>query len=205
MTDIKVNVNEKVDVSESVSTKVQKQKLTLGINKDVVDKAKEAGINISEITEQLLTTMTYQPKGNTRDEVMKAYQSFLDAMSSLLGKYGASIVIGVANYTSGPDEEPDNPRDLWTEHWTFYLGQGGMWKEGFQELEDGREAPIDSDGKVTLSEVISHMYDPKKILENLITALTTAAERNKEKLVQLDFAYRLVQTLKEENPRKKKK
>jgi hypothetical protein len=205
MADYTVNINETVDVSERVLAKSPKQKVTLGISKDVVEKAKAAGINISEITEDLLTTMTFQPKGNTKDDVMNAYQSFLDVMSKLLEKYGASAPIGSVNYSMGPDTEPEDPNELWTEHWTFYVGAGGVWKAGYKEWYNGHNESLESDNKVPLSELMPYMFEPKTILENLIKAITTAAEYNKEKLAQLDFAMRLVQTMKEEeNPGKKK-
>jgi post-segregation antitoxin (ccd killing protein) len=46
--------------------KTEKQKLTLGIESGIIDKAKAAGINISAITEHLLRSITYDPKGDTR-------------------------------------------------------------------------------------------------------------------------------------------
>lgn len=184
---------------ESLLAKVEKQKLTLGINKNVVERAKEAGINISEITEQLLTTMTFRPKGNTHADVVIAFQSFLDALSNILDKYGTSIAVGEVTYSRGPDEEPDDPTNESEEKWTYYLSGYGLSMEGIKVWEDGHQKSLLSKGKVDINSLIPHIYDPKKILENLIMALTRAAESNKERLAQLDFARRLVQTLNEEN------
>lgn len=200
MKNIRVNVKEAIDVSDDVSGKAQKQKLTLGISKDVIEKARAADINISEITEQLLTAMTFERKGNTQEDVVKAYQNFFDAIGALLGKYGTSIAIGQVSHIYGSD-----PFNEDRAVWTYELYKDGITKTGTQYNADGTESSLDGDDDVTLTELIPHMFEAKKILENLISALTSAAEHNKERLAQLDFAFRLVQTLKDENPGKKKK
>ena len=44
----------------------RKHKLTLGLSKEVIDKAKAAGINISRLTENLLIVPTYQHPNRAR-------------------------------------------------------------------------------------------------------------------------------------------
>jgi Post-segregation antitoxin CcdA len=57
--------------------KTEKQKLTLGIDRGIIDRAKAAGINISAITEHLLRSITYDPKGDTTETVVKAIKNKL--------------------------------------------------------------------------------------------------------------------------------
>jgi hypothetical protein len=45
-----------------INKEILKHKLTHGIDKDVIEKAKAAGINISSIAENLLKTMIYELK-----------------------------------------------------------------------------------------------------------------------------------------------
>ena len=53
----------------------QSKKLTLAINKDVIDQAKNAGINISSMTERLLQSYMIDMEGSSKDDVAKAYGS----------------------------------------------------------------------------------------------------------------------------------
>jgi len=66
------------------SKDILEHNVTLGIDKDVIEKAKAAGINISSIAENLLKTMTYELKnddednnnnGNTRHDIARAYEA----------------------------------------------------------------------------------------------------------------------------------
>jgi hypothetical protein len=69
--------------------KTEKQKLTLGIERGIIDRAKAAGINISAITEHLLRSITYDPKGDTTEHVANAYQALFNATWPHLDKYDA--------------------------------------------------------------------------------------------------------------------
>jgi len=162
-----------------------KQKLTLGISKAVINKAKSAGINISEITEQLLTAMTFSPKGNTRDDVVAAYKVFFDAIQVLLAKYGAEVQVGRYLH-EGIDEEV-----------VVYLGRKTLYKESFDSGLPIREEISN------VEDVLDFLSNPKEILENLIKQLTAAAEENQRKLAELDFARRLIKTLDDEGGDKK--
>src|SRR5215207_5361644 len=71
----------------------EKSKLTLSLNKDVIQRAKAAGINISEITEKLLTAVTLTPSGNSYYDVVEAYMAFYESIKSVLGKYGAQVTV----------------------------------------------------------------------------------------------------------------
>ena len=74
--------------------KTEKQKLTLGIDRVIIDRAKAAGINISAITEHLLRCITYDPKGDTTETVVNAYQALFDAMWPLLDKFDTTVEVG---------------------------------------------------------------------------------------------------------------
>ena len=58
------------------------------INKNVIQSAKAAGINVSAVTEYLLKAITHQPNNrNTRDDVVRVYEGLLSKAWSLLAKY----------------------------------------------------------------------------------------------------------------------
>ena len=56
--------------------------------------------------------------------------------------------------------------------------------------------PIEAD--IPVDRVLNGLYEPTKIIENIIISLTYAAETNKEKLDDLKSALQLVKTLSDE-------
>jgi hypothetical protein len=81
-----------------------KQKLTHNIiNKNVIQRAKAAGINVSAVTEYFLKAITHQPNyGNTRDDLVRVYEVLFSKAWSLLAKYdqmgGYDIDVGEYGY-----------------------------------------------------------------------------------------------------------
>jgi post-segregation antitoxin (ccd killing protein) len=92
--------------SKSIVTKEEppKQKLTLDIiNKNVIQRAKAAGINVSAVTEYLLNAITHKSNnGNTRDNLVRVYEVLFSNAWSLLAKYdqigGYDIDVGEYGY-----------------------------------------------------------------------------------------------------------
>jgi hypothetical protein len=152
-----------------------KQKLTLGIDRNVIEKAKAAGINISAITEQVLTTLTYQPNdGNTRKDVVRAYESLFEKTKSHMAEYDRwDLQITVGQVES---------RIVFLHSLYGLL----LWDDHDKTMIED-PASVDS--------VLGLLYKPTRILENLFIALTEYAEENKEKISELKFALRLVKAL----------
>ena len=75
----------------------QKQRLTLGIDKEVIERAKEVGINISAITEQLLKSVPDDPKDASKDDVKKAYEELFRSTEPLIKKYDLHVDVGSAS------------------------------------------------------------------------------------------------------------
>ncbi len=74
--------------SEDMSNESTKHKLTLGVDRKVIEKAKAAGVNISVQAERWLKVLTYLPTdGNSRDDVVRAYEAIFENMRSLMSKY----------------------------------------------------------------------------------------------------------------------
>ena len=79
------------------------QKTTLDIDKNVIQRAKAAGINVPAVTEYLLKAITYQPNnGNTRADVVRVYEVLFSKAWSLLAKYdrmgGYDVDVGEYGY-----------------------------------------------------------------------------------------------------------
>jgi hypothetical protein len=177
------------DAKLDISKESTKQKLTLGIDKNVIEKAKAAGINISAITENLLKTMTYEPtnddNGNTRHDVARAYEALFREAWLLLSKYeqigSYDVDVGVWQY----DWEKDAKTVIC---FNSHMGLAICYDVPGRPIKE----PDISVDKVL--EAISE-YGLEKILENLIVALTKAAESNKWAITELKFAMRIVKAL----------
>lgn len=169
----------------------EKQKLTLSVERGIVEKAKKLGINISELTETFLKHVSEaEIKGvGTKDEINVAYNKIFDAMIPALIKFNASVVIGEeVSYRAKDHKSPEYMN-------VELLPSGDLWLPDFEET--------------TTIENIS-LASPKKILSSFITSLVKASERNKEDIKQLEIFRRVIEAItettvsennKEKNPR----
>jgi len=68
---------------------VEKKKLTLSVDSDVIQKAKELGLNLSEITESALkmTSFANEEGRITQEKLIKAYQNVFQVMAPILKKW----------------------------------------------------------------------------------------------------------------------
>jgi hypothetical protein len=173
-------------ILDSFDINEQKQKLTLGISRDVIRRAKAAGINISAITEELLTAITYEPNdGTRRDDVIRAYEALFSAAESIMIPYDDfAVEIGFQRVCNKIKNNI-----TWKEY-RIMLTTQGLYRitDSPNDLED-----------VTVDKVLRWLYEPKKILQNLILSLIDAAEENKEKIKELEFALRLIKALSDED------
>jgi post-segregation antitoxin (ccd killing protein) len=174
--------------AKSILTKeLPKQKVTLDtINKNVIQRAKAAGINVSAVTEYLLNAITHQSNnGNTRDDLVRVYEVLFCNAWSLLAKYdqigGYDIDVGEYGY----DAEKRLKKVICFD--TLM---------GLSICYEDHGNPIEAD--IPVDRVLDVLYEPMKIIENIIISLTYAAETNKQRLDQLKSALQLVKTLSDE-------
>ena len=175
--------------AKSIITKeLPKQKLTLDIiNKNVIQRAKAAGINVSAVAEYLLNAITHQPNnGNTRDDLVRVYEVLFSNAWSLLSKYdqmgGYDIDVGEYGY----DAEKRLKKVICFD--TLM---------GLSICYEDHGNPIQAD--IPVDRVLDVLYEPMKIIENIIISLTYAAETNKWKLNELKSALQLVKDLSNED------
>lgn len=83
-----------------------KQKLTLSVDSDTVERAKALGINISELTGKVLRSFALKPEDTEEDALQKQRELLFDGMVPMLKKLGAEVHVGVVDDPSGnPDED----------------------------------------------------------------------------------------------------
>ncbi len=154
----------------------RKTKLTLSVDEETVKKAKALGINISELTEEVLRAHTITPDEESRDAVVAKYRALFDQMLPLLKEYETSVQI--ARYplrsTSG----------AWVDDEGVYLMSDG---EFFFDVE---EAAVEFERLKSVS-----FLPPDKIIQNFIAALSRAKGERREKLEALEMARRLVEVI----------
>ncbi len=155
----------------------KKQKLTLSVDKEVVDRAKVLGLNLSDITEKVLRGFAFSPKEGSNARVYEKYKELFAIMKPLLVDYGTSVE--VANYLEGPEEVGDIVRILFTP-------DGDFWNEdaeaGFSEIE-----------KIPLWA----LHEPKQMLANLIKSLSEEKQERRSRLRELEMAKRIILAMSE--------
>lgn len=163
------------------SSKEGKQKLTLSIDKDVIKKARQIGINISSLTEEFLRAVTIPQENFTQDDMIKAYQILFDQIKPYLKKYNTSVVVGRVYEENIYDSYP------------IRLTKDGLKADYF-------------DGEVYNTDVKNAIDDldrPKKILEQLLPALITGAQKNQEKMKEFEMSLRFLKAMSDEVEDKK--
>jgi hypothetical protein len=151
-----------------------KQKLTLAINKDVIDQAKNARINISSMTERLLQSYMIDMEGSSKDDVAKAYESLFDTMKPILQKYDTVIQIG--------DNLDENPAG----YKVFLDANNGLY---LMENTHSRKSSS------SIKEVLRYLYAPRDIIEKLIFVALDSADNNKKKIIELNLALRFLKVI----------
>lgn len=162
-----------------------KEKLTLSVDKDVVKKAKNLGINISEITENVLKGFTSpRPEGSLHE----AYKDLFDSILPLLKQFDCRVKIA-ESLIEFEDEEGNVERvGLQDES---YLASSGAYL--IKDHEQGRYYTISDLTKIPIDEFLP----TNKILENLLSELAKSQEKRKEKMEEILMAKRIIEAMSE--------
>lgn len=147
-----------------------KQKLTLSVDREFVEKAKTLGVNISDIAEMALKHVSETQTGKivTKDQVNAGYKKLFDAMLPWLNKFGASVEVG-HQYLDDHNRET-----------VALCPNGEFWGDVFED---------------TVNFESIDFLPANDILPKFIDVLIAASERNKEKLKELEIARRFIEAL----------
>lgn len=159
----------------------EKQKLTLSVEKELVEKAKKLGVNISEITETVLRHIseTETKEVVTKEDVDIAYKKLFDAMLPTMKKFGSFVKVGrVVEEMHDKDGRfvGVNAMDV------VLFENGELWIKDVEVTPKFEEVSFDS---------------PKEILSTYIDSLIEASEKNKEGLKELEIFRRVIEALTE--------
>lgn len=166
----------------------EKQKLTLSVDKEVVDKAKKLGINISEITEKVLVgyTSAEKPDGSLYD----AYKQLFDSILPLLKEFDCNVKIAEGwEDVTFEDPEGNEVEDSFPQDSTYLTAEGSFLVEPTgpdpYHIYDIKKIPR------------REFLEPQQILENLVNELVKRQERRKKKNEEILMAKRIIDAMSE--------
>ena len=164
---------------------MEKKKLTLSVDGDVIEKAKKLGLNLSVITENALKITSFGKEADeliTKEKLIQAYQVVFLAMSPILKKWNTKIPIG--DYGDFIDDKHEH-YDTFTYHLTH--NEIYLWDEIIAD-----EEPLGT-WKLTASNLpVEKFYDPERIIKELIDRLYEVEEENKIKVKKLEVITNLL-------------
>jgi hypothetical protein len=157
-----------------------KEKLTLSVDKEVVDKAKKLGINISEITEKVLKgyTSAEKPEGSLYD----GYKQLFESITPLLKEFGIDLKVAEERGQTATDDK-GNVLDVQPSD--DFLESDGSYYNDEREIIFNDIEKIDS----------RYFLPPQKILSNLVDALAKNVETRKEKMSEILMAKRIIDAM----------
>lgn len=124
-------------IRDNVGTK---KKLTLSVDPEVVEKAKGMGINISQLVEQILEGITFEPSPADVSELRASYKKLFNAMTPLLGKLDARVCVAEGSLALCPDgklRDADGKKVLLEDERCHPLGPGTILSNFMDEIAKG--------------------------------------------------------------------
>ncbi|TAN37535.1 MAG: hypothetical protein EPN24_06205 [Candidatus Methanoperedens sp.] len=162
----------------------EKKKLTLSIDSEVIEKAKELGLNLSEITEKALKISSLSPNDDkiaTPDKLREVYVDVLKKISKILLKWDIHLKIG--SYTDLVEfADSDGKKSSHYIDFDYLLSPNEVSLWGYSSEEPEKIWQFD-DEKLP----INKFYPPDKIITNLIDDLYKKSKCNKEIINKLQI------------------
>lgn len=165
-----------------IRMKSQKKKLTLSINAEVIEKAKQLGLNLSEITEKSLkiSSLSSDDAIVTPDKLREIYIDVIKKIAHILAKWDTKLIIGSKNDWAECTDS-SGKKSYESINFTYILTpyEVRRWCDLIPEEPD-RIWRFDDE---TIP--FNSFYNPEKIIINLVDKLYDAANKNKEVLDKL--------------------
>ena len=160
-----------------------KKKLTLSVDEDVIAKAKEVGLNLSEITESVLRGFAFAPTDFEKTTVRGKYKELFDTMVPLLRSYDTKVQVSENFATGETGYEPEAQGEV------EYYTRIELLPNGTLQWLDKSKVLLDDIDPATLLE-------PKEILQNFIKVIVEA-DKLTQRIEGLEMAKKIVQVVSE--------
>jgi hypothetical protein len=207
--------DKKTEDSEFELPESQKYKLTLGIDRETVRRAKIQDINISYWTEQLLKIMTFNKEdiSTSHEDIVNTWLAFLTEVRKLLEKcrvtdveigrwtwfykkgniHGGSILsLNSSGYIREHRYKKQTDELEFNEMLDIELERSGI--SHWNELP---EAPMLSKQSINQYLERNVLRKPKEIINNLLWIMAQSSYVNKEKIKEINIALRIVKMMSE--------
>jgi len=190
---------------------VKKQKLTLSVDSDIIEKAKkDPDINISDITEKFLKAFTSSSETIHKEELYKNYQELFKLMSRLLRKFRVRTEIGFEEDVHEVEVEDPEYEDLAPEYddygnivgyespmmadtYYYYLESDGSFSQTHYDLKNIKEIPIEA------------FHRPQRIVDNFLSSIQEGVEYRKEQFKEIEMAKTIIDAITKGTVSKSKK
>lgn len=180
---------------------IEKQKLTLSVDKEVVEKAKKLDLNISEITENILKTFTYQPTSAEDIQILEKYKELFRTMLPLLKKFNTSVKVGdnvIYENTAEDTKSKSYPTVLEID----LASDGDLYFPDFIDPDDPELGIICNVKQLSFRALERYKINyipfdsPQTILSNFVNSLSKGAEEQKKKITELEMVKKIVEAIK---------
>lgn len=171
---------------------IEKTNVTLRMDKEVLDKAKKLGINLSNVTEDFLKTVSMEKEEIISPiKLREAYRNVLRKLSKFAEEWETFIKIG--SYTSEEIfKDSDGKKTRHSMEFEFYLTP----KRTIQKYSPDFDETLsewklgDEDWPVNFLDV------PEDLIKNLIDSISNSIIINREKFIKLNLLQEVLDKLK---------
>jgi len=159
-----------------------KEKVNLTIDAEVVKQAKEQGINMSQFTEKMLRgyTAARKPEG----DVYEAYSQLFELIVPLLKEFDCRVQVAERTYSTLIGDGRGNEIEIKKTNNIYIMTDGSLYLDDDDRyFENIREIHKE------------HFFEPKKILSNLIIALSKSKEARDKQLNEIFMAKNIIEAM----------
>jgi len=163
-----------------------KKNLNLSVEEDLIKKAREQGINISEITEKVLRVFTTSSENVEKEKMYKVYQELFHLILPLLKKFQVETLVGQEEVYAGDNEydyeieEEEEPPVMILD---IFLEPNGTFSREGGDTKNIRDIPVE------------WFLKPKAIVDKLLLSIQKGVEYRKNQFKEIEMAKTIIDAI----------
>ncbi len=172
----------------------QKQKLTLSVDSEIVERAKKADINISDITEKVLRAFTTSSKTADKEKLYEKYRELFNLMLPLLKKFRVNVFVGSEEVW---EEEPEGFGPIYDDEGNEVDYDPGPPSDVFGiYLESGGTLSHDREGPKDIKQIDINLFNtPQQIVDQLLSSILRGVEYRKNQFKEIEMAKTIIDAI----------
>ena len=169
----------------------EKQQLNLTVNTDVVKRARDLKINISDITEKVLRAFTASSETADKEKLYEKYQELFKLMLPLLKKFRVKTLVAqdiTYDYNEenwqglDPDGQPIGEPDVVDVNNIYLQPDGKIFHDGF--------------GECTIKNIqVQDFFRPQIILDDFLKSIQEGVEYRKNQFKEIEMAKTIIDAI----------